>query len=242
MSDDLNNDPELEHAMAVLRAATVEPDRDRRSRVYQATQGTGSLLYLWPLAAGVAACFIIGIGVLVFVAIGGGVHRPQIATTNTAPPGNVSEPGGGNERRVWIQSQVDALIEKTKGTDEPVGGSEGLFGGPGDSKVDKVRATVDFHVFALTKPPQGMVLDRATLERSDKTGMEFDVVRIEYSMDGRGILLLHAASGDASGAALSPEGLGLPAVAMVKDGTSVLMIGSGFTQAELAELLRTINR
>lgn len=152
MSDDITNDPELEHAMAVLRAASVEPDKDRRERVYQAAQGTGSILYLWPLAAGVAACFIIGLGVLIFVAIGGGTHQPQVAQTNTERPTNTepaktnapansggqntgSAQGGGlKERPEWITKQVTELSGRATGLGGvEAGGSPPLGGGSNEN-------------------------------------------------------------------------------------------------------------
>lgn len=138
-------DPDLEHAMAVLRAATISPDADRRARVLEASQGTGSILYLWPLAAGVAACFIIGIGVLIFVAIGGGTHRPQVSpiAKSNAPTNEESvdpEPNEGQgqldkpARPDWLTAMVKEVTstKTTLGTQygskdpkPPIGGGSG---------------------------------------------------------------------------------------------------------------------
>ena len=260
MSDDLPNEPELKHAMDVLRAASVDPDSYRRERVYAATRGTGSILYLWPLAAGVAACFIVGLGVLIFVAIGGGVHQPQIAHTNTASniakpantatdaPGSstqTTQSGNDYERPVWISKQADALGNMKVGLgggSATGGGSSGgapAGGGAGElpaggSKLDKVRAAVDFDVFALPTNP-GVKLESATVARSEKTGAGFDIVTLKYA-GAESVLVLQAATTDESRRALSADGLELNAVTVELDGTVVLLMSDKASTERLTKL------
>ncbi|MBZ0135557.1 MAG: hypothetical protein K8I27_04180 [Planctomycetes bacterium] len=257
---------DLEHAMAMLRAASIQPDPDRRERVYKAAQGARSIHYLWPLAAGVAACFIFGLGVLIFLAIGGGTHQPLIATANipqavnSAPDAgggtldNTESTGGSTQtgsrpkaRPAWVTKQiadVGAPPIGLGGGSPPAGGGDSSGGsgsgfggvtGGGNDPLTKVAKLAGFTVFSPANLAK-YTLQHATIERADKTGAEFDILRIDYRLKDKKLLILQAANTNDARNALSAEGLDGTAFSVVRDGTVVLLVSNDLTIEQLREL------
>jgi hypothetical protein len=129
---------ELEHAVSVLRGATVEPDAGRRDDLDKEIGEETRIFKLYHFAAAAAVMFMIGLVVLFKVAMTppaepirtAGDNRPAVnESREQSPPPEITDPGkpAGPEpeytRPPWIESQVE------KASQDPLGFGGGVGGG-----------------------------------------------------------------------------------------------------------------
>ncbi|MBX3473309.1 MAG: hypothetical protein KF754_02930 [Planctomycetes bacterium] len=164
-----------------------------------------------------------------------------------SPPSN--EPGAPDVRppaRDWVKEQSDQVFAKPaeEGSGAGFPPPPGRLSG-GSAPLDPqgllptVLGQVDFRALYWPEGPGGMQLESAKVVRAAKSGLEFDVVRLEYRHRDLRLVVIQASDSDAAVARLmEPEHDNGAAVAIRRDGVVLLALCNSSDRAALQAMLK----